>query len=88
MYSVITRSFGNCISDLEIYPHLELDWMNTVLDDIYSVVTNGFVSVDRDGYFILGEIAFSMNTYKKYTQSFVDLKFITFRAKTFIRKIA
>ena len=68
----LDEPFGNRISGLEMNSRLELDWSDIVLDDVYTVVTNSFVSAGRDGYFTFGEIVLQMDTYKEYAQSFVD----------------
>lgn len=68
-----TAEFGMRITNLEINPRLEGEWMPIASEETYEVVTNSFIASGRDGYFTFLDVADTLfETFIEYGQSFVN----------------
>lgn len=74
-YSVdSTAEFGSRLSNLEINPRLEGEWMSIDSDATYTVVANNFIAAGGDGYFAFMDVEDELVTdlFIEYAQAFVD----------------
>jgi hypothetical protein len=70
-----TAMFGSRISNLEVNPRVEGEWAPIDPMLTYTVVTNSYIAIGRDGYFtfISDDVASTyIDTFVEYGQSFVN----------------
>jgi 5'-nucleotidase len=70
----IMQEFGSYLSNVEINPRLEGEWMPIDLMANYTVVTNSFISSGRDGYIEFSKVPTELitETFLEYALSFVE----------------
>jgi 5'-nucleotidase/UDP-sugar diphosphatase len=70
----IMQEFGSYLSNVEVNPRNEGDWMPIDLMASYTVVTNSFISSGRDGYIEFSKVPTELitETYLEYGLSFVE----------------
>jgi 5'-nucleotidase/UDP-sugar diphosphatase len=70
----VTQEFGSYLSNVEVNPRLEGEWIPIDLAATYSVVTNDFISSGRDGYIEFSKVPEELvtETYREYALSFVE----------------
>lgn len=70
-----SATFGSRISNVEINPRVESEWVAIDLAATYTVVTNDYIASGKDGYTTFGQVFYAglyVDTYTEYAQGFID----------------
>lgn len=66
----VTMASGSRVSNIEVNPRLNSDWMPLDMDANYTLVTNSFLAGGRDGYFTFNDLDI-LDTYVEYAQALI-----------------